>query len=489
MAINTIPFLLFFLIVFFLYWGIKPLSEKIHSNWNAATSQNVILLIASYFFYGYTSLTMLPLFIGVTIVFYFLGLGIEKYEDTKKADWLMGGGVVLGVGLLLYFKYTNFFIGAFTDLLTACGLQCNPHTFNIIVPLGISYFVFRLLSYLIEIHRGMMSASKDFVAFATYVAFFPCMLSGPIDRPDKFLPQITKNREFTRPLAVDGLRQILWGMFKKVAVADTIAIFVDAQLAPSQITHVSGSTMIFVILAYTFQIYADFSGYSDMAIGVSKLLGLQVARNFRYPFFALNIADFWHRWHMSLTSWMTDYVYMPLNYAFRKQKKIGVISAVIINFIVVGIWHGANWNYLIYGFYHGLLFVPLIFLGTMNASMTIQTNQLGLPIIKDFGRMVLTFILIALGMIIFRSTDIITFTNVMTSFGRDFWSIPEFGTKLAWFFIIIMMAIEWIQRNHEYGLDITTIRYRTIRWSIYLFLIFCVFARGGGEQHFIYQVF
>lgn len=481
MAINTLSFLLFFVIVFALYY--------INAKWNRTMWQNIVLLVASYFFYGYADLTMLPLFIGVTIVFYFLGLGIEKYEDTKKADWLMGGGVVLGVGLLLYFKYTNFFIGAFTDLLNACGLQCNPHTFNIIVPLGISYFVFRLLSYLIEIHRGMMPASRDFVAFATYVAFFPCMLSGPIDRPDKFLPQIVKPREFNRPLAVDGLRQILWGMFKKMAVADSLAVFVDAQLATDHIAQVSGSTMVFVILAYTFQIYADFSGYSDMAIGVSKLLGLQVARNFRYPFFALNIADFWHRWHMFLTSWMTDYVYLPLSFTLRGWKKWGMIIAIIINFIVVGIWHGANWNYIIYGFYHGLLFVPLIFLGTMNTSREADIDKIGLPKIKDFGRMLLTFMFVAFGMIIFRSVNVESFMQVVNCFSHNMLSKPELGSKMAWVLVIIMLLIEWVQRKREYGLELSNVKSRFVRWMFYLILMFIIYCLGGGEQHFIYQVF
>jgi len=481
MAINTLSFLLFFAIVFALYY----INVKRHrSMW-----QNCILLAASYFFYGYADLKMLPLFVGVTVAFYYLGLGIQKYEDTKKADWLMGLGVAAGVGMLLYFKYTNFFIGSFADLFNTMGLHCNPHTFNIIVPLGISYFVFRLLSYLIEIHRGMMSPTKDFISFATYVAFFPCMLSGPIDRPDKFLPQLAKDRPFDNAVATDGLRQILWGMFKKMAVADSLAVFVDAQLAADNMSSISGSTMVFVILAYTFQIYADFSGYSDMAIGVGKLLNIRVEKNFRYPFFALNIADFWHRWHMSLTSWMTDYVYLPLSFSLRGWKKWGMVIAIIINFVVVGIWHGANWNYIIYGFYHGLLFIPLIFLGTMNSSTEAKVNRLGLPCVKDFGRMLFTFLFVAFGMIIFRSTNTEAFFQVMHSFGNAPLSMPKIGAPIAWVLVLLMLAIEWVQRKREYGLELNGVKSKALRWMCYLVLLFIIYALGGGEQHFIYQVF
>lgn len=479
MVINSIPFLLFFVIVFALYY--------LNVKWNRTIWQNCILLAASYFFYGYADWRMLPLFIIVTILFFFLGIAIEKNEDTKFANWLMTIGVVLGAGMLLYFKYTNFFIGAFTNLFNAMGLHCNPHSFNIVVPLGISYFTFKLLSYLIEIHRGTMIATRDFIGFATYVAFFPCMLSGPIDRPDRFIPQLDKERSFNNSLAVDGLRQILWGCFKKMAVADTLAVFVEEQLG--NIAQVSGSTMVFVFLAYTLQIYADFSGYSDMAIGVGKLLGIRVATNFRYPLFALNIADFWRRWHMSLTSWMTDYVYLPLSFIFRGWRKWGLIVAIIINFVIVGLWHGAGWNYIIYGCYHGLLFVPLILLGVINANEEIRTNRLGLPVLKDATRILLTFCFACFGMMIFRTCQMDTFMTILKQFENDFFSVPQVGAKITWLMVLLMLVVEWIQRHREYGLDVSCIKYRTIRWTIYCIFIFIIFCLGGGEQHFIYQVF
>ncbi len=481
MAVNSLSFLFFFLIVFILYY--------INIGKKQTLWQNCVLLAASYFFYGYADLVMLPLFIVVTIVFYYLGIFIERKLDTKIANSLFVIGVLAGVGLLIYFKYTNFFIKAFTDLLTAVGFRVNVHTFNIIMPLGISFFVFRLLSYIIEIHRGMIPACKDFISFATYVAFFPCMLSGPIDRPDKFIPQLKNSRLFSYELSIDGLRQILWGMFKKMAVADTLATYVDSSLDMDVVNTLSGSTLVFVIIAYTFQIYADFSGYSDMAIGIGKILGIHVAKNFKYPFFATSISDFWHKWHMSLTSWMTDYVYLPLSFSFRSLKKVGICLAIIINFMVVGIWHGANWNYLIYGIYHGLLFVPLVIFGSINTSSDVKVNRFGLPVFTDFIKMFITFICVSFGMIIFRSTNIDIFNSILGRFCHNLISLPDMGMKTMWFLVALMIVIEWVQRKKEFGLDLSEVKNVMIRWSIYFIFIAIIYAFGGGEQHFIYQVF
>ena len=480
MAINSFPFFALFAVVFVLYF----LPFRRHK----VTYQNSVLLLASYFFYGFADLRMLPLLIGVTIVFYFIGIGIEKFEDTKRADHLLLLGVVLGVGMLVYFKYTNFFIQSFSDLLACFGLQTNWHSLKIIVPLGISFFVFRLVSYVIEVHRGMMTATRDFIAFAAYVAFFPCMLSGPIDRPNIFIPQLFKSRDFEYDTAIAGLRQILWGLFKKMVVADNLAQYVDFYLGSGGVT-ATGSTTIVVALAYTFQIYADFSGYSDMAIGVGKLLNINVAKNFNYPFFALNIADFWRRWHMSLTSWVTDYVFTPLNFSFRKLRQWGMIVAIMINFLIVGLWHGASWNYVIYGLYHGLLFVPLILMGKMSSSNIIRTNRLGLPVISDFMRMSLTFVFVVFGMLIFRCNNINQFVAELDSLRIAFFSIPDVGAATNWLFVFVMMLVEWCHRNRDNGLEIDYIRSKPLRWSIYLILILVIFLNGGETTGFIYQVF
>lgn len=480
MVINSLSFVVFFVVVFFLYY--------LPSQRRGALWQNVVLLLASYFFYGYADSRMLPLLLVVTILFYFIGIGIEKNEDKPLADRLLLLGVVLGVGMLVYFKYTNFFIQSFSNLLNLIGLETSWSSLRIIVPLGISFFTFRLVSYVIEIHRGAMSASRDFIAFASYVAFFPCMLSGPIDRPDVFLPQLGRKRVFDGQFAVDGMRQILWGLFKKMVVADGLAQFVDLYLGDGQMA-ASGSTTVSVALAYTFQIYADFSGYSDMAIGVGKLLNIRVAKNFNYPFFALNIADFWRRWHISLTTWVTDYVFTPLSFSFRKSRQWGTIVAIIINFLIVGLWHGANWNYMIYGLYHGLLFIPLILMGKMSSSNVIRTNRLGLPVISDFMRMSLTFVLVVFGMLIFRCNSINQFVVELSSIRLGFFSIPDVGAVTNWLFVFVMVLVEWCHRNRDNGLEISYMRSKPLRWSIYLLLILVIFLNGGETTGFIYQVF
>ena len=482
MAINTLSFLLFFVVVFILYY--LPIRLKKDGLW-----QNIVLLVSSYFFFGYADWRMLPLLIGITIAYYFIGIGLEKKLDTKAGDWLLALAVVLGIGVLGYFKYLNFCILAFSDLLQAIGFNVSLHTLKIIMPIGISFFIFRLLSYSIEIHRGMMNASRDFLAFASYVAFFPSMLSGPIDRPDKMLPQLAKNKTFDAATATTGMRQILWGMFKKMAVADTLAVFVDANLAADQISSVNSLTMILVIFAYTFQIYADFSGYSDMAIGVGKLLNIKMAVNFKYPLFALNIQDFWNRWHISLTSWMQDYVFLPLSFAFRGWRKWGTFMAVIINFVIVGVWHGAGWNYAIYGLYHGCLFIPLILSGGVTSNTAIRTNKIGLPVFADLCKILLTFLCVSFGMMIFRSATMASFGEIIAQVGRNWSGHIDFGSSIGWLLVISMMVVEWLQRNREFGLELSGIKSRAIRWCIYLVIMLFIFYLGGGEQHFIYQVF
>ena len=482
MAINTLSFLLFFVVVFILYY--LPIRLKTDGLW-----QNIVLLASSYFFFGYADWRMLPLLVGITVAYYFLGVEIEKRLDTKAADRFMALGVILGVGVLGYFKYLNFCIVSFSDLLHAIGFNVSIHTLNVIMPIGISFFIFRLLSYCIEIHRGMLNASRDFIGFAAYVAFFPSMLSGPIDRPNIMLPQLSKNKFFDESLATTGMRQILWGMFKKMAVADTLAVFVDANLATNQISSVNSFTMILVIFAYTFQIYADFSGYSDMAIGVGKLLNIKMATNFRYPLFALNIQDFWNRWHISLTSWMQDYVFLPLSFMFRGWKKWGTFLAIAVNFLVVGIWHGAGWNYAVYGLYHGCLFIPLILAGGITSNTIVRTNRIGMPVFADTCKILLTFLCVSFGMMIFRSATMASFAGIISQTATNWSSHINFGSAIGWILVIGMMVAEWIQRNREFALELSGVKSRVVRWGIYLVLLLFIFYLGGGEQHFIYQVF
>ncbi|MCR5659437.1 MAG: MBOAT family protein [Bacteroidales bacterium] len=457
MLFNSIQFAIFLPIVFLLYWFVFDRFIR-KSKWQLKL-QNVFLLMASYFFYGYADWKMLPLLMVATAVFYFLGIAISQSKSDKKASWLRALGVMLGVGLLLYFKYLNFFIESFSNLFESMGLHTNWHTFNIIMPLGVSFFTFRLISYVIDVYNGEVEPTLDVVEFATYIAFFPCILSGPIDKP-KFINQLHQKREFNYDQAVDGMRQILWGLFKKIVVADNCAVFVDRVF--SSYTDQAGSTLLLGAIFSTFQMYADFSGYSDMAIGVGKLLGFSITRNFNNPFFALNVADFWRRWHMSLTSWLTDYVFTPLNFQFRRWGKVGMILAIIINMVVVGLWHEANWTFVVFGLYHGLLFVPLVLSGAfLNKDQQLRTNKIGLPVLKDFGRIVLTFAFVVCGCIIIRSESIEDAWNYflgMIQLGTiravyRFFSWP--GITPSNIFIVIMLVIEWLQREKQHGLEKT----------------------------------
>ena len=481
MLFNSIEFLLFFVVVFMAYHIVLRERTK---------AQNILLLAASYFFYGYASLKMLPLLIIVTLAFYFLGIAIGNASTERRANLFSTLGILLGVGILLYFKYFNFFIESFNGLFNAVGLHTNLHTFNIIMPLGISFFTFRLISYVVEIHRGMMEPTKDFVGFATYVAFFPCILSGPIDRP-AFMEQLRRKRVFDYNLTVDGLRQVLWGLFKKVVVADNCARYVDQVW--SDYGNYNGSTLVLAAVLYAVQLYSDFSGYSDMAIGTGKLLGFKITANFRYPFFATNVAEFWRRWHMSLTSWVTDYVFMPLNMAFRDLRQFGIILAIVINMLVVGMWHEANWTCFFYGLYHGLLFIPLILSGAFYRRQELQVNRLGVPTIGSFLKMLLTFVLVAFSFIIFRAENIMQAWDYICSMANQTFTMPWLINKSFYVplfvCILLLFAVEWVQRDKEYALDLSSVKSHILKFGVYLTLVGLVFWLGGEAETFIYFQF
>jgi D-alanyl-lipoteichoic acid acyltransferase DltB (MBOAT superfamily) len=355
MVVNSFSFLIFFVVVFIVYY--LPVCR---SN---PRFQNVWLLLVSFFFYGYTDWRMTALLLGAILVFYYLGHWLRHemdQEHTRKASHITTFSVVLGIAVLFYFKYLNFFADSIASVLQAIGFNVNWSTLNIILPIGVSFFTFKLISYIIEIHREHIQPS-GLLEFADYISFFPTILSGPIDRPNQFLPQLQRVHTLNYALAADGCRQILWGMFTKMCIADNLAMITNQAWA--SYSSLSSVTLLIAALIYPLQLYADFDGYSNMAIGVGKLLGFDIARNFNHPFLARNMAEFWRRWHMSLTSWITDYVFMPLNIAFREIGNWGIAFAAIINLLVIGFWHGANWTYGFFGLYHGLLFIPLVFSG------------------------------------------------------------------------------------------------------------------------------
>lgn len=396
MVVNSINFWIFFIIVLIAYYGLFRKSSRF---------QNLTLLFSSYIFYGLVDWKMCALLLIATVVFFFLGTAIAKNNGSneKVASRLTTLGVLLGVGMLFYFKYLDFFVEQFGNLLSSIGLQNNINTFGILMPLGISFFTFKLIAYVIEVHRETLQPSKDPIAFGTFIAFFPTIMSGPIDNPGKFLPQLDKVRESTYDNLSEGAKRILWGMFLKMCIADQLSGYTSSVLGNYE--HQNATSLILASVLYYFQMYTDFAGYSDMAIGVSQMMGLQIAENFNRPIFAQNISEYWRRWHISLTSWITQYIYMPLNLAFRNMGMTGICIAAIINTIAIGAWHGANWTYILFGLYHGIM-IAVITLFEKKRKKFEKKHNLKKKAWWMYGRMFLTFILVDIGMVLFQASSV-----------------------------------------------------------------------------------
>ncbi|MFT6709557.1 MAG: alginate O-acetyltransferase complex protein AlgI [Flavobacteriales bacterium] len=484
MVFNSPSFLIFFLLFFTAYWTIFKSSTN---------RQNTLLLIGSYVFYGWADWRLLSYLVAASLFNYGIGEALESSKKEKTKKWLVYLAVLQGVGGLIYFKYNNFFIEGLMYLIG----DFNTQLINILAPLGISFFTFKTLGYVLSINKGKIEAEKNVVVFLNYVSFFPCIMSGPIDSAKSFIPQLKRVRTFDYKNGVNALRQILWGLFKKVAVADSIAtvtdsIFLDYSVLP-------GSSMLLGAFLYTVQIYADFSGYSDMAIGFSRLLGFNTTKNFEFPFFANNIADFWRRWHISLTSWLTEFLFTPLSILFRDYGRIGLALAIVINFTVIGIWHGPRWTYLCFGFAHGCYFIPLIVKGTMNKKNK-MSKQKYLPGWIEARKMLGTFVFVMLTFILFRAESIsIAFEYYRILFSSSLFQMPfllEADTglhvlpKVFSLPVFAFLLIEWFGRDGEYAIaNIGKRAGRPARRALYYSLLVAIFWFGGKEQTFIYFQF
>lgn len=484
MVVNSINFLIFFIIVFAVYYFPFKGKNKL---------QNIWLLVASYFFYGFAEWKMIPLLLISTYVFYILGIFIKRYSEIneKIAGLITSLGVISGIGLLLYFKYLNFFIESFSSFFSAVGFNVHLNTFNILMPLGISFFTFKLISYLIEINRGHLEPSRNFIDFALYISFFPTILSGPIDRPKTFLIQLTKGRILDYELASLGLKRIFWGMFMKMCVADRLAIYVDAIF--DNAVHHNGTSLAFASLLYPIQMYADFAGYSEMAIGVGCILGIRITENFKRPFFSQNIAEYWRKWHISLTGWLTDYVFMPLNVRFRGMEKWGSIFAIIITFVLIGMWHGADWTFAIFGLYHGLLYIPLMLSGAFFKKNKSKNKVNGLPSFSVGLKMFGTFLLVAFGLIFFRSASIAEAFQIIFKIGTNWGSLfIDYATFINGFICMVILFYKDFRDEFWPGVNLFSnnlfnrFRYE-ITVSAYLILIL-FFGILDGNQ-FIYFKF
>jgi len=480
MLFTSLPFVLFFIIFFLLYWYVFSGNLKL---------QNVLILTGSYVFYAWWDWRFLFLLIGSSILNYILGIYIDKSKNEKQRGFLLWIGLIQGLGCLLFFKYFNFFIKSFISAFGVFNVKADIYTLNIILPLGISFYTFRTISYLLDLKSGKIKPATDWVVFFSYVAFFPSLLSGPIDRPKTLIPQLEKKRVFDYSQASDGMRQILWGLFKKIVIADNCALF-NAEIFDHYKT-LPASSLLFGAFLFTIQVYADFSGYSDMAIGLANLLGFKITRNFNYPFLAQNIADFWRRWHISLTSWLTDYVFMPLSVYFRDYGKSGLILAILINFTLIGAWHGANWTFVFFGFLNGCFYIPLVLRGTLNK----KKKAGGQSTLKAFANMAGMFILLMFTFLIFRADSLSqAFDYYSKLFSPSLFSgfviTEKLNTAITLLCIAIMLLAEWRQRDKQHALQIDAIKIFPVRALIYFGLIFVILSFSATKNaDFIYFKF
>lgn len=397
--------------------------------------------------------------------------------------------IVLNLLILAIFKYYDFFVTEFAQLF---HISTEGLLLKVILPVGISFYTFQALSYSIDVYRGKIEPTKDIVAFFAFISFFPQLVAGPIERATNLLPQFLKKREFDYDTAVDGMRQILWGLFKKIVVADNCAVYVDQVF--STYTEQTGSTLLLAAIFFTFQIYGDFSGYSDIAIGTAKLFGIKLMRNFNVPYFSRDIAEFWRRWHISLTTWFRDYVYIPLGGS--RVSKAKVVRNTFVIFLLSGFWHGANWTFIAWGAYHAILFLPLILTGK-NRKFTNQVAEGRiLPTLKETGQMLLTFFLAVLGWIIFRAPGMPTvlhYLQGMCQFGTLRASYRFFTWSEMWptnLFIVIMVVVEWLQRGKEHGLELGyEKKYRWLRFLICYVIIVVMWRFSVQNETFIYFQF
>ena len=494
MLFNSLEFALFLPIVFLIYWaiGYAHINDRLKLR-----LQNAFVVIASYVFYGWWDWRFLLLIAFTSFCSWGSGLLIGRglTQPSLKGRRLISpkfwmiANIVLNLGILAIFKYYDFFVREFGQLF---GISTESLLLRIILPVGISFYTFQALSYSIDVYRQKIEPTRDIVAFFAYVAFFPQLVAGPIERATNLLPQFLQKRTFSYDQATDGMRQILWGLFKKIVVADNCATYVDQVWATYDTQ--TGSTLLLAAILFTFQIYGDFSGYSDIAIGTAKLFGIKLMRNFNNPYFSRDIAEFWRRWHISLTTWFRDYVYIPLGGS--RVGKWKIIRNTFVIFLLSGFWHGANWTFIAWGAYHALLFLPLILLGKNRK----YTNQVAegrfLPTWKETIQILCTFMFAVFGWIIFRATgmpSLLHYLEGMLQWGTLRASYRFFlpDENLVWptnFLIILMVLVEWFQRNKQHGLEMNNSRWY-IRYAIYLIICGLILYFCNSATTFIYFQF
>lgn len=482
MLFNSLEFALFFPLVFILYWFVTQKNMKL---------QNLMLVMASYYFYCCWDWRFGFLLAFSTLLDFYSGLAIASSQTkAKKKMWLIIS-VGINLGFLAFFKYYNFFIESFAEVLQSFGIQPNYSTLSIILPVGISFYTFHGLSYVFDIYNDKITPTRSLINYTLFVSFFPLLVAGPIERATHLLPQIEKPRKFNYAQTTDGLKQILWGLFKKIVIADSCAQFTNEIFNNS--ADYSGSTLVLGALFFTFQIYGDFSGYTDIALGTARLMGFELLRNFNYPYFSRDIAEFWRRWHISLSTWFKDYLYIPLGGS--KGGTWMKIRNTFIIFIVSGFWHGANWTFIVWGALNAVYFLPLLLTNNNRNNIDIVAKGKMLPTAKEITGMVITFFLTVIAWVFFRAESLTHALDYLSDiFSLSLFSMPSFeGIKASFitiFLIILFMIIEWLGREEPYAIARLGISWkRPVRYAMYYAILFLVFWYCGGEQEFIYFQF
>lgn len=478
MLFNSLEYGVFLPTVFFAYWFIFN---------NNIRLRNAFLLTVGYFFYGMWDWRFLILLFLSSTVDYLVSLRIASTVSEQMRKILLLISVTFNLCLLFFFKYFNFFSDTLAVLLTKLGFQIHPVTLNVILPVGISFYTFQSLSYTIDIYKRKMEPVADPLSFYAFVSFFPQLVAGPIERGVRLLPQFSSVRAFDLGKATDGLRQVLWGFFKKIVIADNCAGPVNQIFA--DYSNYSGSTLLTGAILFAFQIYCDFSGYSDIAIGTARLFGFDLMQNFSCPYFSRDIAEFWRRWHISLSTWFRDYIYIPLG-GSRGSTLLQMRNTVIV-FVVSGLWHGANWTFVIWGLLHAFYFLPLILFRVNRKHIEPIDGKGTLAAVANVLSIVSTFLIIVTSWIVFRSDNITSaFGYITKMFSKTMFTIPEIHPYPLFLTILILLVMEYINRKKAHGLSLVqVIDSKILRWTSYSFILLMIIYFSGRQQTFIYFQF
>jgi len=474
---DSLPFGVFLPCVLLAYWGLHRSGHRY---------QNAVVLVASCTFYGWVDCRFLALLLGGALCDYLVGLGMARTVRPELRRALVGCSLLVNLGSLLVFKYLNFFISSLGALLDGVGLDGNLGVLSILVPIGISFFTLQRMTYVLDVHQGKLQATTDFLSFAAFACFFPFLLSGPIERASRMLPQFQTDRVFDVERASGALRLMLWGLFKKAVVADNLAGRVDYVF--SHHDSLAGIDLAAGAFLFSVQLYADFSGYSDIAIGTSRLMGFRPSKNFAYPYFSRDIAEFWRRWHISLSSWFRDYIYTPLSWKLTLRARARKMGCILLTFSLSGLWHGAAWTFVVWGMLHALGFVPVVFRSqTVDESRQVAAGR-WLPSARECAHVAATFGFVTLFWIFFRSGSLSLAVAFVKNMATHTWLVVP-GSRALLLLACAFLALEWVRREREFPLDVRSLAARW-RWVVYVGVSLGIMFWGyAGKLDFIYTRF